>query len=254
MTARKKKKEIHIPPIVIRIFLIVFFASIIGFASFKGISAFLMQSSYFKIKVIQYNESLQFINKRDLAKLKGENIFSVDLKAVSKKLQRKYPQITQLHVMRRFPDQLIISARERHPFAQVVFGKKVLILDFQGIVLSVNNQQNKKLPVLMGIKLSRRKPALGVPLKGRNISSALKIVEAFQTERTLRNYHIKSINVKNSSKILMTLSNKLDVIIDRDKVGLKVRKLGVVLSQLNLKIKAIKYIDMRFKEPIVKKK
>ncbi len=254
MTARRKKKEIYVPPTVIRIFLIVFFASIIGFASFKGVSAFLRESSYFKIKVIQYNESLSFINKRDLAQLKGENIFSVDLKAISQKLQRKYPRITQLRVMRRFPDQLIISARERHPFIQVAFGKKFLILDFQGVILSINKQQNKKLPVLTGMKLGRHKPILGVPFKGRNISIALRMVEAFQTERTLRHYHIRSINMKNLSKIVITLSNKLDVIFDRDKIDLKVKKLGIVLTQLNLNVKEIKYIDMRFKEPIVKKK
>ncbi len=65
---------------------------------------------------------------------------------------------------------------------------------------------------------------------------------------------IKDINIENLSKIQLTLSNQLDVIIDRDKVAQKIRVLGVILAQERLDLKEVKYVDLRFKEPIIGKK
>jgi len=253
MAARRKKIKINFPPIVIRVSLIVFFASIMGFAAYKGVSNFLSKSPYFKIKAIQYDETLQFINKRELAKLKGKNIFSVDLNEIQKKLRRRYPQLERLRIMKRFPDQIIVLARERHPFAQIELNGKILTLDIGGVVLSSLGKRNKKLPFISGLQQEKGYFALGVPLKGRDILTALEIIEVFQEERLLSKYRIKLVNMENASKIQLTLSNKLDIIIDQDKMISKFRKLGVILIKSKINSKEVKYIDMRFKEPIVKK-
>ncbi len=251
--ARRKKIKIQIPPIMIRVFLIIFFASMIGFAVYKGLSGFLTRSPCFRIKVIEYDDALQFINKRELTKLKGENIFSVDLKEIQKKIQRRYPQITRLRIMRRFPDQIIVSARERRPFVQMDYDGKILTLDSKGIVLSTSSKRNKKLPFLSGIRRNNRRVILGVPLRKKGVFIALGVIEAFQKERMLAGYRINRVNLESLSKIRVILSNKLVVIVDRDKIASKLRKLGVVLTQSKMSSKEVKYIDIRFKEPIVKR-
>ncbi|MCK5081648.1 MAG: cell division protein FtsQ, partial [Candidatus Omnitrophica bacterium] len=61
-------------------------------------------------------------------------------------------------------------------------------------------------------------------------------------------------NVENLSKIQFTLSNGLVIILDRNNIDRRIKVLGVVLSQGKLDMKQVKYVDLRFKEPIIGKK
>jgi hypothetical protein len=42
--------------------------------------------------------------------------------------------------------------------------------------------------------------------------------------------------------------------LDREKIAQRIKVLGVVLSQGNLDMDHVKYVDLRFKEPIIGKK
>ncbi|VAX36037.1 hypothetical protein MNBD_UNCLBAC01-105 [hydrothermal vent metagenome] len=250
---RKKKFKISIAPAIIKFSLATVFALIIGFAIYRGVYHFCMHSSYFQIEAIEYDAALDFIHKRNLKKLKGKSIFAVDLKAIQRKLQAKYPQVTSLQVVRRFPNRIIINARQRLPLAQTKFENIILTLDEKGVVLSSTSKKGKKLPWIVGVKTNNKGFTLGRPLRSRTIWSALKIIKIFQEERALRPYQIKRIDVKNLSKIYLTLTNGVDIIVDTDKVEQKMQKLGVILPQDRVEFKEIKYIDLRFKEPILKK-
>jgi len=252
--AKKKKWKIKIPPVLIKIFLIGFFAAIIGFALYTGGTRFLTRSVYFKIKAIEYDASLQFINKHDLSALKGKSIFFIDLKSIQRRLQSKYPQLDQLKIIKRFPDQIFVAAHERHPVAQTMIKNKILTLDEKGVVLSSATQKDDQWPWIDGIIATNKSFVLGQTLRGKGVFMALKLIKIFQDHRALANYKIRTINVHNLSKITFTLSNHVMIIIDWDKMDRKINKLGFILSQKNINFKEIKYVDMRFKEPVVKKK
>ena len=82
----------------------------------------------------------------------------------------------------------------------------------------------------------------------------LKIIKLFKANSGLASYSIRDVNIESLSKIYFTLSNKLDVVIDKDKIAQKIRVLGIVLAQDRLDLKDVKYIDLRFKEPVIGKK
>jgi hypothetical protein len=46
----------------------------------------------------------------------------------------------------------------------------------------------------------------------------------------------------------------LQIIIDQDSIAHNVKVLGVILAQKQFEINQAKYIDLRFKEPIIGKK
>jgi len=227
--ARKKKSKAQ--PFLFKFILIGLVVVGIGYAAGRGGIYLLQKSDYFRIQSVVIDPSLQFINKRDLKSLMGKNIFTVDLKATQRKLSYKYPQASQLKVMKRFPNRIGVVAKQRLPFAQVQMKNRTVILDQEGVVLSAQEERDKDIPVVIGTKSNDQKLVWGLPLRGSDIQMALKIAKLFEANSSLSSYAILEINVENFSKIYFTLSNHLQIIVDRDKIAQKIRVLGFVLSQ-----------------------
>lgn len=250
--ARKKKIKIRFATVKVAIICVVIVGACFGMC--KGIMTFLTKSEYFKVKTIIISHELQFINKKDLARVKGRNIFLIKLKDVQKRLNRKYPQVSDLKLIKHFPDQIVIAAKKRLPFAQARIKSKVFVLDAKGIILSISKKEDKKMPLILGAKASSIVPSLGMPLRSTDMRIALRVLNSFQSRKELTFYFVKSVNVANLSKINFQLKNGLKVIIDKDKIEKNIKILALILSQKQIDFNAVKYIDLRFKEPILGKK
>lgn len=246
--ARKRRKQI--PSSFLKMAGFAGLILLLGFGVSLGLAHLLRQSDYFKIKSVKVDESLSFLSEYDLARLRGENIFEVDLRDLQKRLSSKYPQIAHLKVSKRYPNQLILEARKRVPFAQARLKNRTLILDGEGVVLSMTGSEEEHLPFISGLKPDSPFD-LGFPLKGREVETALKILKAFDSEEGLSAYRIVQLNVENLSDIQLFLSNNLKVILDRYQISDKTRLLSLFLSRNDLDFSQVRYIDMRFKEPVV---
>ena len=189
-----------------------------------------------------------------MSKLMGKNIFAVDVKAVQQKLAFKYPQATQLKVMKKFPNQLAIKAKQRSPFAQTRMKNRTLTLDEEGVVLSTTTQQDDRLPLITGLSPSQSRFSLGMPIKGEMMRAALDIIKAFNNSESLTKYKINKVDIENLSKINLFLSNQPTIILDGERAEHKMQILSLVLSQTELDLKGVKYLDLRFKEPIIGRK
>lgn len=250
--ARKKKKtkfKLELKSTVLIGGLVVFGVIVIGASVY-----FFNNSDYFKVSTIKIDSSLVFIDKRDLAVLRNENIFAIDLAAMQRKLQKKYPQVKGLKVIRKFPNGIEVRAKKRVPSAQIKQSNTILTLDEQGTVLSKSSKLNNKLPQITG--LARIKHAtLGKPVNHIKVQAALNIAAIFaQHEKAFGSLYIQEINVSELSKVQFRLSNKLEIIVDQDKLDEKIKKLAVVLAQKKLELDKAKYVDLRFKDPIIGKK
>ncbi|MCA9401703.1 MAG: cell division protein FtsQ/DivIB, partial [Candidatus Omnitrophica bacterium] len=173
---------------------------------------------------------------------------------VHERLKRKYPQIDDLRVVRKFPNQISVLAKERLPFAQTIINDKVLTIDDHGVILSTTSKRDKRLPYIEGLEDKNHLYALGHPLTGTKILVGLSYVRYFVANRQLDNHLIQTINVSNLSQVEMLVDNGLMILLDRDNIERKMKVLGVVLAQKNLDFSQIRYIDLRFKEPIIGKK
>ncbi len=250
-----RKKKIKIPFHILKYPLFILLILGVSFLIYKGLSNLVVGADYFRIKSVQYDSSLQFIDRADIGRLKGTSIFEVDIKEVQKRLQRKYPQASDLRVLRKFPNHILIKAKKRLPSAQIKFKNTIFTIDETGLIVSTSSKMIKKLPLITGIRTVLDHKRLGDQLLERDIHSALDVIEIFQKNVSLSSqYEILSIDVNNLSKITMMLSNNLNVIIDLDKISYKMKTLSVVLTQGQLKLEEIKYLDLRFKEPIIGKK
>lgn len=250
--ARKKKTKVTFNTVKIG-GVLVGVILIVGILIYQT-QGFLTKSKYFQVKSVVVDPSLAFIKKSDLTMLRGKNIFQVDLENIKAVLSRKYPQITELKVTRRYPNQIQLLARKRHPFAQTKVLNRTVTLDEQAVILSTTDGRDKKLPLVTGIEGVNQKLYLGSTLSDQQLRVALSIIQAKELNESLGVFEIEEVDVKNLSKINVYLSKKLLVILDKDSVAQKIHNLSLVLNQTHIEIPDIKYIDLRFKDPIIGKK
>jgi len=251
---KRKTKISKSSPKIFRLIFIVGFLILVGFAIVYNIVQVAENSSVFVIKEIDIDPSVKFIASDHLPPLIGKNIFSIDLAKLERKLSSQYPEISKVRIVRHYPDKIQISARKRIAVAQVKANSRYATIDKNGVVLSVSYQGEKGLPVISGAKIANGIFSVEKILNVPEVKVAVAIIKAFGRDSKLKPFQITSIDVQNLSKINLLISEKLKVIMDRSNISNKIILLGLMLSQDNLNWDEIKYIDMRFKEPILGKK
>lgn len=213
----------------------------------------LRHSKYFRVKTVEADPALTFIDRRPWDGLKGESIFTVDLQKFQRGLARQYPQVTQLKVAKYLPDKIAVSAQRRLPFAQAHVRNRMLVLDEKGVILSLSGPPIGGLPLISGVS-SDRPMELGLSLGSEEVRVALEIIKEFRNYPGLSAYPITKVHAANLLNISFDLSNDLKIVLDGDHIARKMKLLNAVLSQGSLDFKDIKYIDLRFKEPIIGKR
>ena len=210
----------------------------------------LIGSPYFRIKTISIDRAVSFINKRDLDILSGKSIFVVDLKRLQRNLAFKYPQMAQVKILKRFPNTIQVLAKKRPAFARAVVSGRTVPVDDQGAVLAIPSAPEKPLPLITGVS-HRGNIVPGLPLGGEDTRVALNIIKEFQDNAALSSYNLTKIDVGNLLSIDFYLSNDLKIIVEKTDVDRQIRTLALVLSQSRWQEQSVKYIDLRFKEPIL---
>ena len=196
------------------------------------------------------DRSIQFIDLRSLKDLKGTNIFKVDINKVERQIARQYPYIAQLRVVRQLPDRILILAKKREPLMQIYFKKKYLLLDTEGVALYYTLQPTA-LPQVYGIPLERGWLFLGGVIRGQEMAKTVEILNSFKASSYLRRWHIHAVQAGNLSKIDLLVGENMHVILDQEDTQDKIELLQMLISSNKIDLNKVKYIDLRFKEPVI---
>jgi cell division septal protein FtsQ len=245
-----KKSSVNISKIaVIRtiVFLIIGF---VFFTAYVNAVDFLTSSPLFEVKDVVIDQSIRFIDKRALKDLIGSNIFKIDIGQVDAQIAQHYPYISQLRVVRQLPDRILILAKKREPLMQIYFRKKYLILDTEGVALYYVLQP-AVLPQIYGIPLERGGLFLGGRIRGQEMSKVLEILNSFKNSPGLNHWRIHAVQVANLSKIDLFIGENMHVILDQDNTQDKIDILQMLTSTNKIDLNKVKYIDLRFKEPVI---
>ncbi|MCX5703614.1 MAG: hypothetical protein NT066_03885 [Candidatus Omnitrophica bacterium] len=260
-----KKRRFHIPVKLVSAIVIIFLALvfIIGY-SLRAIR----DSDYFNIKEIIANEG----NAVDLSYLKGNNIFSVDLINESRNILDAYPGYSLIKLVRILPNRIFANFIKRKPVALVKL-YRYFALDEGGVFFDLVNQQIEglSLPVIVGLETKIFGARPGKAYNIRELVLALHIIKEIKRDRLLKDYRIKKINVANIANTSMFMlypplsqdtrsakvsgaPGELEVRLGKDKIKDKIAILaGLVMGSSN-DLANIKYIDLRFKEAVIKLK
>jgi len=240
---KNKNSSKYLKSFIVGIFLLF----LIVFAFRNGFS-YVRNAEIFKVKKVVVAPALQFIDDRYYQKVVGQSIFSVDLTKVQNRLESRYPQIDKLKVFRRFPDEILIAAKTRDPFAFFLFNDRKVLLDKSGFVLSLSGKEEEKWPFVKGVPVFEP-VVLGQQFHNRHVAIALEIIKKISDNQYLSSRKVKVLDVGNLSKIILLFSDDLLIIMDTAKIDEKLQKLGIVLAQGNINLEAVEYIDIRNEDP-----
>lgn len=256
---RKQKFNLPIRIIIIVAIISLAISFVIGY-----IWKVLTTSEFFSVKqVIVRNSEISFDY------LKGRNIFSLDLNGQSRKVSLGYPNCRVVRLTRVFPNCIFVDFLKRRPLALVKFYKN-FVIDDQGILFYPNlTPEEAELPVIYGLETKIFAPKPGTKYKRAELDLALAILKEFVAHKAFAGFTLKRIDVAGlqSAGFFMLLPKQVadytkpvpvaqwmgfEVRIGENNIREKMLILGGLITQARKEWPDIKYIDLRFKEPIIK--
>jgi hypothetical protein len=204
----------------------------------------------------------------DLSYLKGRNIFSVNLKQESRYLEEDYPNFRMVKMVRILPNRLFVDFVKRKPLAYVKL-YRVFYVDEESVLFEMPPLESEiELPMIVGLESKIFGAKSGKKYNVRELGLALDIIKQVKRNRLLKDYELKRIDVTNTENIsffmtavaknlvnLMPLPTEFrifEVRVSPDNLKEKINLLGNLLIRMKYKLGDLKYIDLRFKEVVIK--
>ncbi len=257
-----KRQKISIP-LKVTFLVSAFFIAIVLFSGY-ALRVF-TTSGYFSIKEVVCFEA----PGKDCLYFKGKNIFLLDLPRESALITRSCPDCLRVRLVRVLPDHLFVEFVKRKPVALVEL-YRYFAVDKNGILFEApQGISEERIPLITGLKgkISGVRP--GEKTRSKELSLALLIINEAEKFRNLSDYKIQKIDVEGTGNITILIpvdngsSSYLDWQIPEKQKILEVRisqgnileKLAVMSGLINQErdnLKDIKYIDLRFREPVIK--
>ena len=257
MIKRKLKLPVKLLAVLIVIVLILSFAVIL-----LGRAA--RNSSLFKIRDIVIREGGAAGSKIDLSFLIGRNLVAMDLEQEERNIAAIYPGYRQIRLIRVFPDRLYACFIRRQPIACVKL-YRYFYVDNDAALFDIpadTAQLSNELPVIYGLDKKISGPQAGRTYNLNELLLGINIIKAVKNNRQLRGLKIKRIDINNPANAALTIllpepagalpPDGIEIRIGQEYIGDKINILASLLLQGRKDWDDIKYIDLRFKEPVIK--
>jgi cell division septal protein FtsQ len=256
---KRRKDNFPVRPLFLSI-IIIAIIFIIGY-----IRKVLTTSDYFKVKGIISREELN----TDFSYLKGRNIFTLDLSGESVNIAKKCPDCLRVRLARVLPDHLFVEFIRRRPVALVKL-YRYFVVDQYGVFFgSVLNPDGLNLPLVTGLETRLFGITLGKRSATKELILVLSIIKEFNKSFLMRDYQIRRIEVGTVEDITIFIpfdlnkdaysqwqvparENILEVRISQGNILEKIAVISGLMNQEKHNLGNIKYIDLRFKEPVIK--
>ena len=235
-----------------------------------GVWSVVTRSEAFAITEVQVPAHLTLHVSETLV---GQNLWSVNLPALASALKAQQPTLKRLRVIRRLPHTLQIEALERTPVAQLKLSQWYL-MDEEGFMLP----QGRPTPwdnVVMLKGAEGFKPALHVGQHnvGERVLSALRVVARLAHSSALGHRRVVAVDVSNPQHVTVWIrptpvgssdsarggfsqDGEVDEEIEircgsEAELATQLERLRAVLQTVEGKALTIRYIDVRFKDPVI---
>lgn len=253
--AKRKPPRPQLPVDLLRNVGIVIIFGVSLFFLVGWIISYAGASGLFTVREIAVAENLGQVDAPELDKLKGHNIFAVRLDPLEARLRSRYPALSGLRVMRSFPDQILVTAVKRESFARLAGVNRSFTVDRDGYLTGIAGPDDSVLPLIRGIRTG--KTSLGEALEDERIKTAVDIITLFRTDGLLTAVPLKSVDVSDMNRISCVIGDDasgIEVIVDDKTFRKRTGELGTLLSRGEIDLMEVKYIDLRFGQPIIGQK
>lgn len=204
---------------------------------------------------------------KELAYLKGRNILEIDLKKETRRIALFHPEYKKIRIFKLLPDRLFFDFVKRKPIAYVKLYRYFCVDDERMFFDVADQSLTTGLPVILGLETKIFGPKAGRQYDVKELTLALDIIKALNKTKILKDYRIKTVNVANPANASFFLQVpflardilkgpvaapiELELRIGQNDIFNKVGLLGALLIDIGDDLGKIKYIDLRFKEPVI---
>jgi len=228
----------------------------------RYIGSSLRNSDYFRVNDISINKPQWTF---ELSYLLGRNIFDIDLRKESRYISELYPVYKKVGLFRILPDRLFVAFVDRKAIAYVKLYRDFCV-DSEMVLFDLpQGQEVSDLPVIVGLERKIIGPKAARQYNIKELVSALNIIKEAEANNLFRKYKLERIDINSPANIscfirllahnegaAAVVPRAVEVKIGEDDIAGKVRVLCGLLNQFGTDISNINYIDLRFKEPVVK--
>ncbi len=216
----------------------------------------LFESSYFEVKDIKVTVDGISKPSNDIVKLmsskKGLNIFKADIKRAEYEVKKVHPEFKNVIVSRLLPDTLEISYSKRIPVCQIDSGYFYLVSDDAVILPETLVVAESNLPVITGIKVSRKSLSLSNDSDIEGLKRAIELIDQAEMSGFTKNYQtISKINVYDPKNPAIFLDDRTRIEIGEYNFKKKQMILREIIDELESKGKKARVIDLRFEDVVV---
>jgi cell division septal protein FtsQ len=205
---------------------------------------------YFKIKDIIVTEG----TPDEFSYLKGRNIFRIDLTEEAKSISRSYPAYKKIRLIKGLPNRIFVDFVRRQPLGLIKL-YRYFCVDQDRMLFDLPGEVGQMdLPIILGLETKIFGPKPGKEYNLKELELALNILKEARRNKRLRNHKITAINVANPAGAALVIDAGLEIRIGQGEIGNKIELLGNLLAQVKNDLPNIKYIDLRFNEPVIKLK
>jgi cell division septal protein FtsQ len=223
-----------------------------------SLAAYALQSfkthPFFKVKDVIIREGTTIRDDRDddLQSLIGKNIFSIDLKKNTQFIQSMYPAYRTARLVKFLPNQMCLDLMKRNAVACINSQPPLYIDDRMIFFESGETAGAKKLPLISGIDTANRNFSPGMRANHAGVLFAVRLIQQTRKNKMLQRYAIERVVVHDAANASLYLAGQLEVRIGGNKLDDSLQILGSLLSQVGNGISNIEYIDLRFKDPVIR--
>ena len=182
----------------------------------------------------------------------GRNLWTVDLKALATALHAQQPHLKRVRVLRLLPNTLQIDVVERIPVAQVRLGGWYAV-DREGFILpQASPTPSEKLVILKGVESPQAPLKAGHRNSSERLLRALRLVERLSDSRALVGRRLTHVDVADPRQLSFVIDEAIDIRCGREEeLSTHLQRLRTVLQRVARRSLDIRYIDVRFKDPVI---
>ena len=180
----------------------------------------------------------------------GENMFKLDLKGATDRV-KGMDWVERVFVERRLPSSLLISVRERKPVALLDNGS-LYGVDQEGRVLSPSAALlSEDLPLISGVPL--RADAMGTTAMAESLKPALDFFDFMKRHDGVLAADVSEVDLTDRESLKVTFIDGIQASFDPPVTETELRRMAVVLSDLDQKQKRAGTMDFRYRDMVLVK-
>lgn len=184
--------------------------------------------------------------------LLGRHLWEVDVEGLARQLKAQRPSLKRVRVVRLLPDTLQIESLPRLPVAQVRLGSWFAV-DAEGYILPEGHATpSDQLIVLKGVE------SLNAPLKagrqstGDAMTRALRVLDRLKQAPELAGHRVAAIDVGDPQQLSFVMDDDVEVRCGEESdLDAHLGRLQAVLKRVANHAVSIRYIDIRFQDPVI---